>query len=192
MMVDQNSQVPRRWRPDPWACAAVGIALLVLAPIGALIWLALTPAENIWPHLMATVLPRYVANTVILMAGVAVLTGVLGTVTAWLVTMYRFPGRRWLEVALLFPLAIPAYVGAYALVDFLDYAGPVQSALRATFGWQSARDYWFFEVRSHGPAIIVLSGALYPYVYLLARAAFRETPAAGYETARAQIGRAHV
>ncbi len=190
MMVDQNTQVTgtgpvRARRFDPWAVAAVVIAALVLAPIVAVVWLALTPAENIWPHLMATVMPRYVANTLILMAGVAVLTAVAGTGTAWLVTMYRFPGRGWLGAALLFPLAIPAYVGAYALVDFLDYAGPVQAAFRAMFGWQSAQDYWFPQVRSHAAAILVLAGALYPYVYLLARAAFRETSAAGYETARA-------
>ena len=185
MMVDQNTQVRRRLHPDGWSVAAVVIAALVLAPILAVLWLAFHPTENIWLHLMATVMPRYMANTLILMVGVAVVTAVAGTVTAWLVTMYRFPGQGWLNVALLFPLAIPAYVGAYALVDFLDYAGPVQSGMRAMFGWQSARDYWFFQVRSHGPAIIVLSGALYPYVYLLARAAFRETSAAGYETARA-------
>jgi iron(III) transport system permease protein len=185
MMVDQNAQVTQRHRINPWAIAAVGIAGLVLAPILAVVWLAMFPVENIWPHLMATVMPRYMGNTLILMAGVAVLTAVAGAGTAWLVTLYRFPGRGWLDVALLFPLAIPAYVGAYALVDFLEYAGPVQTMLRTAFGWQSARDYWFPTVRSHWAAIIVLSGALYPYVYLLARAAFRETSAAGYETARA-------
>ncbi|MFM2389751.1 MAG: hypothetical protein RLZZ437_1306 [Pseudomonadota bacterium] len=185
MMADQNTQVTQIARPNPWAVAAMVIACLVLAPVLAVVWLAFTPTDNIWPHLMATVMPRYIGNTLILMLGVGFLTLIAGTVTAWLVTMYRFPGRGWLNVALLFPLAIPAYVGAYALVDFLDYAGPVQAALRATFGWQSAQDYWFPEVRSHGPAIIVLAGALYPYVYLLARAAFRETSAAGYETARA-------
>ncbi len=185
MMVDQNSQVPARRHLDGWAIGAVLVAALVLAPILSVVWIALTPAENIWPHLLATVMPRYVANTLILMAGVAALTAAVGTGAAWLVTMYRFPGRRWLAVALLFPMAIPAYVGAYALVDFLDYAGPLQAALRGAFGWTSARDYWFPEVRAHGPAILVLAGALYPYVYLLARAAFRETSAEAYETARA-------
>jgi iron(III) transport system permease protein len=185
MMVDKITQVRRGVRVDPWTIAVTLIAVLILAPIMAVVWLAFLPTENIWPHLMATVLPRYIGNTLILMVGVAVLTAVAGTGTAWLVTMYRFAGRGWLNVALLFPLAIPAYVSAYALVDFLDYAGPVQTALRAAFGWQSAQDYWFFAVRSRGAAIVVLAGALYPYVYLLARAAFRETPAAGYETARA-------
>jgi iron(III) transport system permease protein len=168
-----------------WGIGAVVLAALVLAPVLSVLVLAVTPTTNIWPHLMATVMPRYLANTLVLMLGVGALTAVAGTVTAWLVTMYRFPGRRWLDVALLFPLAIPAYVGAYALVDFLDYAGPLQSGLRAMFGWTSARDYWFPEIRARGPAIIVLAGALYPYVYLLARAAFRETSVEAYETARA-------
>ncbi len=185
MMVDQNSQVPVRWWPSGWTVAAVLVAMVVLAPVVSVLWIAATPTQNIWPHLMATVLPRYLGNTLILMLGVAGLTAVVGTGAAWLVTMYRFPGRRWLGVALLFPLAIPAYVGAYALVDFLDYAGPLQTGLRAAFGWTDARDYWFPEVRARGPAVIVLAGALYPYVYLLARAAFRETSAEAYETARA-------
>jgi len=88
-------------------------------------------------------------------------------------------------VALFFPLAIPAYVGAYALVDLTDYAGPLQTALRAAMGWTSARDYWFPEVRSVWGAALVLSAALYPYVYLLARAAFREQSGCTYEVARA-------
>ncbi len=182
-MVDQNSQVPRRQLPG-WSLAALLIALVVLAPVVSVIWIALTPVENIWPHLMATVMPRYMTTTLILMLGVGVLTAVIGTGTAWLVSLYRFPGRGWLDWAMLFPLAIPAYVGAYALVDFLDYAGPLQSALRAAFGWSSARDYWFFEVRAIVPCMLVLSGALYPYVYLLARAAFRETSAAAHEVGR--------
>ena len=190
-MTKQNSQVQislRRWhlpRVDIWSVGAVIIAVVVLCPILSVLWIAGHPTENIWPHLVATVLPRYLGNTLLLMLGVAALTAVFGTVSAWLIAMYRFPGRRWLDYALLFPLAIPAYVGAYALVDFLDYAGPLQTGLRAAFGWRDARDYWFPEVRAHGPAIVVLASALYPYVYLLARAAFREQSGCSYEVARA-------
>jgi iron(III) transport system permease protein len=187
-MSDRFSQLGRRpfWtRPDPWTLGAVIIAAVVLAPILSIVWIAFNPTENIWPHLMATVLPRYLGSTLALMAGVAVLTAAMGTGAAWLVSQHDFPGRRWLAQALLFPLAIPAYVGAYALVDVLDYAGPVQSGLRATFGWQTARDYWFPEVRSLPMAILVLSFALYPYVYLLARAAYREQSGRAYEVARA-------
>jgi iron(III) transport system permease protein len=190
-MTKQNSQVHsgrrQRHRPrlDIWSVGAGVIAAVVLCPILSVVWIAFHPTENIWPHLMASVLPRYLGNTLILMVGVAVLTAVFGAASAWLVAMYRFPGRRWLDYALLFPLAIPAYVGAYALVDFLDYAGPLQSVMRLTFGWRDARDYWFPEVRAHGPAIVVLASALYPYVYLLARAAFREQSGCSYEVARA-------
>lgn len=170
---------------DLWALAALALAAMVLAPIVSILWLAFHPVENIWPHLMETVLPRYLMTTLILMSGVAVLAAAMGLGAAWLVTLYRFPGRDWLAAALFFPLAIPAYVGAYALVDVLDYAGPLQSALRAAFGWASARDYWFPEIRSLGFAILVLSLALYPYVYLMARAAYREQSGGTYEVARA-------
>jgi len=174
-----------RWRADPWVIGAAAIAALVLMPVVSVIWIAFHPTENIWPHLMATVLPRYMATTLLLMVMVAVLAAVAGTSAAWLVTMHDFPGRRWLDHALLFPLAIPAYVGAYALVDLTDYAGPVQMALRAGFGWTSARDYWFPETRSLWAAGLVLAAAYYPYVYLLARAAFREQSGCTYEVARA-------
>lgn len=192
-MTEQNTQqLPLRtrnrfWRglPDMWSFGAALIAVLVLAPVLSVVWLAFHPVENIWPHLMATVMPRYLANTLFLMGGVGLITAMVGTGAAWLVAMYRFPGSRWLDYALLFPLAIPGYVGAYALVDFFDYSGVVQTALRASFGWETARDYWFPAVRTRSMAAVVLSAALYPYVYLLARAAFREQSNCTYEVARA-------
>jgi iron(III) transport system permease protein len=170
---------------DRWSAGASVIAILVVLPIAAVIWFALTPTDNIWPHLMATTFPRYLRNTVILMLSVGALTAVVGTTTAWLVAMYRFPGRKWVQWALLMPLAVPAYVGAYALVDFLEYAGPVQTALRGVMGWESAADYAFPAIRTRSAAVVVLSASLYPYVYLLARAAFREQSGAGFEVARA-------
>ncbi len=192
-MAEQNTQQPNsplrlpRWRgrPDIWSIGAGGIALLVLAPVLSVIWIAFHPVENIWPHLISTVLPRYLGNTFLLMGGVGALTAAVGTGAAWLVAMYRFPGSRWLDYALLFPLAIPGYVGAYALVDFFDYSGAVQTAMRASFGWESSRDYWFPAIRTPQMAVLVLSAALYPYVYLLARAAFREQSNCTYEVARA-------
>ena len=173
----------RRW--SPWSAGALVIAALVLAPILSVLWIASHPTENIWPHLMATTLPRYLITTALLAGGVAVLAAAMGTGAAWLVTMYRFPLSRQFEWLLLLPLAIPAYVGAYALVDFFEYAGPVQTALRSVFGWESARDYWFPQIRSLGSAILVLAAALCPYVFLMARSAFREQSGAVYETARA-------
>ncbi|PTX53530.1 iron(III) transport system permease protein [Gemmobacter caeni] len=188
MMPEQKTQsqpfsLPRL--PDVWTLAAVVIGVVVLAPVLSVVWIAFHPTENIWPHLMATVMPRYLATTGRMMLGVGLLTAAVGTGAAWLVTMYRFPGARFFDRALLLPLAIPAYVGAYALVDFFDYSGAFQVGLRSLMGWHSARDYWFPTVRSEGAAIVVLSAALYPYVFLLARAAFREQSGGCYEVARA-------
>ncbi len=186
MSLAQNSHSDGRAirLPSPWSLGAAVIAAVVLAPILAVFWIAAFPVENIWPHLVSTTLPRYVGNTLVLMFGVGLLAGAAGSGAAWLISRYDFPGRRALEYLLLLPLAIPAYVGAYALVDFLEYAGPVQTALRQIFGWQSARDYAFPEIRSMGAAIIVLAAALYPYVYLLARNAFREQSASSHEVAQ--------
>lgn len=187
-MAYENSQpmrALRRLRPDPWSVAALAVAALATAPLVSVLVIAATPDGNVWPHLWATVLPRYLRDTLILMAGVGTLAGIAGTGAAWLTVTRDFPGRRWLDWAMLFPLAVPAYVGAYALVDFLDYAGPFQTFLRGLMGWTDARDYRFPEIRSRWAAIVVLAGALYPYVYLLARAAFREQSGAAHEVARA-------
>lgn len=166
-----------------WSLGALLIALVVMAPIVAVLVIALTPSENIWPHLWGSTLPRYMRNTAILMLSVGVLSGIVGTGAAWLIARYRFPGSGWFEWLLLLPLAIPAYIGAYALVDLLEYAGPVQTGLRQLMGWKTAREYWFPEIRSLGAAVLVLTAALYPYVYLLARAAFREQSGASEEVA---------
>ncbi len=181
----ENPMPPKRFQANVWSAGSLVIACLVLLPILAVLWIAMWPSENIWAHLISTTLPRYFRNSFILMSGVGGLAAIFGTSAAWLVVRYRFPGSRIFEWLLLFPLAIPAYVGAYALVDFLEYAGPVQTALRSLFGWSSSRDYWFPEIRTMGGAIFVLSCALYPYVYLLARAAFREQSGRIDEVARA-------
>ncbi len=182
--IDLTSRPSRLSWPSFWSIGAVLIATLVVLPIAAVFWIALFPSENIWPHLMSTTLPRYFKNTLILMLSVGVISATIGTITAWLIVRYQFFGAHWLEWLLLLPLAIPAYVGAYALVDFLEYAGPVQTGLRDLFGWRNSRDYWFPEIRSIGAAILVLSASLYPYVYLIARAAFREQSSSGEEVAR--------
>jgi len=166
-----------------WSVGAAVIAAMVLLPIASVVWIAFSPSDNIWPHLLSSTLPRYLRNTVVLMLSVGLLSGMVGAGAAWIITHYRFPFSRWLEWLLLLPLAIPAYVGAYALVDLLEYAGPVQTAMRGVMGWQNARDYWFPEIRSMGAAVIVLTAALYPYVYLLSRAAFREQSGASEEVA---------
>ena len=185
----QSSPAPRH-RPGgrAWRSGAFAVAAAVLAPLAAVVWLAFDPAENIWPHLAATVLPGYVANSLVLMLGVGSLSILIGVGTAWLVTMCRFPGRWLFQWALLLPMAIPAYVVAFVYTDLLEYAGPVQRALREMFGWQSAQDYWFPEIRNLGGAILVMSLVLYPYVYLLTRAAFLDQSVAVLEAGRS-LGR---
>ncbi len=169
---------------NPWSFGALLICALVLVPILSVGVLALFPKDNIWPHLLSTTLPRYLQTTVILMISVGALAASVGTGAAWLITRYEFPLSKWLEWLLLLPLAIPAYVGAYALVDFLEFAGPVQTGLRHVFGWETSRDYWFPEIRSLGAAIIVLAASLFPYVYILTRAAFKEQSSASEEVAQ--------
>jgi iron(III) transport system permease protein len=171
-------------RLDGWSLGAFAVAFLVASPLLAVVVLALSPSDGIWPHLAATVLPRYLRTTATLLLGVGIGAFAIGVGTAWLVTMCRFPARRLFEWALLLPLAAPAYVAAYVYTDLLEYAGPVQGALRALFGWSSAADYWFPEIRSLGGAIAMMSLVLYPYVYLLARAAFVEQSVCAIEVSR--------
>ncbi|WP_209015257.1 ABC transporter permease [Roseibium limicola] len=167
-----------------WSGLALVAAALVLIPLLAIGWIALSPAGDVWHHLLTTVLPRSMATTLILMAGVGVLTTVLGVGTAWLTTMCRFPGRGWFDWILLIPLAIPTYIVAFAYVEALDYTGPLQSALRSVFGFKTSRDYWFPEVRSLGGAIFVMSLVLYPYVYLTSRASFLIQIASVFDVSR--------
>ena len=167
-----------------WTIFAAVLAGIVLLPIGTIIVLSLSSQQNIWPHLLHTVLPRAIADTATLMAGVGALSLLLGTGAAWLVTMYRFPGRALLDRLLVLPLAMPTYIVAYCYVELLDYAGPVQQMLRALFGWHSARDYWFPEIRTLGGCVLVLSAVLYPYVYLSARASFAQQSVCVLEVAR--------
>lgn len=157
-----------------WIVAATVITAIVALPVLSVIFLAFFPEENIWPHLIDTTLPRYLVTTLKLMIGVGALTLVIGLSSAWAVTMCEFPGRRFFEWAMLLPFAVPAYVIAYVYTSLLDYAGPVQRGLREWFGWQNASDYWFPEIRSLEGAMLMLGLVLYPYVYLLARAAFLE------------------
>jgi iron(III) transport system permease protein len=145
---------------------------------------AVTGGTETIAHLLDTVLSRYVVTTLMLVILVAVGTLAIGVGAAWLVTMTRFPGARLLEIALVLPLAFPAYVLAYAYTYVLDHPGIVQSTLRDVTGW-GPRDYWFPEIRSLGGAALMLVLVLYPYVYLLARAAFLQQSAAAFLAARA-------
>ncbi len=161
-----------------------GIAAGVLAvPVVIVLGSIAAPASDTWTHLTATVLPEYIVNTLWLLLWVGMGVTGIGIATAWLTTMCRFPGHGFFEWALILPLAVPAYVMAYAYTDFLQFSGPVQTGLRAAFGW-GARDYWFPEVRSLGGAAVIFSFVFYPYVYLLARAAFLGQAAGMIEVGR--------
>jgi iron(III) transport system permease protein len=167
-----------------WTIAAVVLALPLALPLLSIVVLALRPSENIWPHLISTVLPNYIAQTVLLLGGVGFLTFLVGVALAWLVTFHEFPGRALIQWMALLPLAMPGYIVAYTYVDFLTYAGSLQSSLRALMGWTRPDDYYFPEIRSLGGAIFVLGFVLFPYVYLTARAAFLKQPMTQVDVAR--------
>ena len=163
--------------------SALAIGALLALPVMYVIASFFAGTGDAWAHLAATALPRYVWNTLLLLLAVAWGVISMGVLSAWLVTAYRFPGRDFLEWGLMLPLAMPAYVMAYAYTDWLQFSGPVQSALRAATGWE-ARDYAFPEIRSLWGAAAMLSFAFYPYVYLIARTAFHDLSRSAIEAGR--------
>lgn len=165
------------------------VAISLLFPIVVIVGSVFTIDSTIWSHLLQTVLPDYVSNSLVLLLGVACGVLLLGVPTAWLTSVCDFPGRRWLTWALLLPLAVPAYIIAYTYTGLLDFAGPVQTLLRNMTGLGYG-EYWFFEVRSRLGAIVMLSLVLYPYVYLMSRAAFLEQSANTLEVSRS-LGYGH-
>ncbi|MEM8554062.1 MAG: iron ABC transporter permease [Pseudomonadota bacterium] len=179
----RGSGAGRTGAPLALRLAILLIGLICTLPILAVglasVW---APSDTVG-HLASTVLPRYAGNTVGLVAVVGLASAAIGVSTAWLVTMAQFPGRRMFEIALVLPFAFPAYVLAFAYTHVLDHPGIVQTTLRSITGW-GPRDYWFPEIRSFGGAATMMTFVLYPYVYLLARAAFRTQSAAQFIAAR--------
>ena len=159
---------------------AVVIAAFISLPVIVIVSYLVQANGELWQHLFDTVLNDYLINSLLLLLGVGAGVLLLGVPTAWLTSMCSFPGRRWLSWALLLPLAMPAYIIAYTYAGLLDFAGPVQSLIRDLTGL-SYGDYWYFEIRSLGGAIIMMSLVLYPYVYLMARAAFLEQSVSSIE-----------
>ena len=149
----------------------IAVAALIVIPLANLVRIALSGESDIWADLVAYVIPEALRVTVLLLAGVAAITAIAGTGTAWLVTAYRFPGRDTLAWALALPLAFPTYIVAYIYVDFFDSFGPVQSVLQAVTGWHPTPASWYPNIRSLPGAIFVFSLVLYPYVFLAARPA---------------------
>ncbi|MBK8318221.1 MAG: iron ABC transporter permease [Betaproteobacteria bacterium] len=160
------------------------VALLVGLPVASVgLNLFAGGTSSTWTHLVNTVLPEYILNSLWLCLGVGCGVGLLGVATAWLTAMHDFPGRRLFSWALVLPLAMPAYVMAYVYTDLLQFVGPVQTTLRETFGWAHG-DYWFPDIRTLPGAMLMFVCVLYPYVYLLARSAFLERASGMLEAAR--------
>ena len=171
----------------PWTIGAILASLVVVVPTIVIFSSLLRSSDGVWTHLVETRLPVYAGNTALLTVGVCGLAGVVGVVTAWILATYRFPGSRFLTWAQLLPLSVPAYLSAYTLADLLQFSGPVQTWMRERFDL-AAGEYWFPQIRSVGGAIVVLSFALYPYVYFAARVAFLEQSRAMLEASR-MLGR---
>ena len=157
-----------------WQLLAWLIGLLLVTPLGFLLFESLQGDSDVFQHLFDTVLWDYTRNTLLLILGVGLLSCVIALPLAWLTAYCDFPGRKQFEWALMLPLAMPTYLIAYVYTDLLDYAGPVQIALREWFGWQSPDDYWFFDIRTLTGAIVMIALVLYPYLFLIFKTALRE------------------
>ncbi|USD60064.1 MULTISPECIES: ABC transporter permease [Vibrio] len=166
-----------------WKTSSGVLTLLLVLPILAIFYTALGESSDLFAHLMSTVMPTYVLNTIKLVVGVLLLSLVFGVPSAWLMAMCKLPSERVLQWALVLPLAMPSYIIGYIFTDWFDFAGPVQVWLRDVFAWQVG-DYWFPDIRTVGGATVVLSLVLYPYVYLLCRAAFMEQNVSLLQSAR--------
>ena len=167
-----------------WQLIAILIATVVVLPVLALFAFAAQGSAGLWSHLFRNVLANALGQTVILLTGVGLIVAVLGTVTAWLVAAFDFPGRRILGWALLLPLAVPTYIVAYAYLDILHPIGPVQTAIRGLLGYSSPREFRLPDIRSMTGCIILLGFVLYPYVYLPVRALFATQAANMLEASR--------
>ncbi|MBD0413082.1 ABC transporter permease [Oryzicola mucosus] len=152
--------------------AALLVSAIVLLPIIALAFVALSGSGEDWPHLVQNVLPGSIRSTLLLMSLVAVMTAVVGVASAWAVVAYDFPFRKTLSWMLVLPFAVPPYLAAYAYGEFLHFHGPLQGMVRALFGFQTIRDYWFPDIRTTQGTAFVLAAVLYPYVYMTTRVVF--------------------
>lgn len=168
----------------PWFWPALLLSLPLFLPLAAIIFLAATADGNAWPHLLGSVLPGMALQTLLLCLGVTAITVVTGSVMAWLVTFYIFPGRNITKWSAILPLAVPGYITAFAYVDYFSYAGPFQTAVRGMMGWTTPAESWLPDIRSLGGAIFVIAFSLYPYVYMSARAAFLRQPMSQLDVAR--------
>ncbi|ELI5738541.1 iron ABC transporter permease [Vibrio fluvialis] len=166
-----------------WKTSSVALATLLVLPILAIFVTAIGQTDDVFAHLLSTVMPTYAFNTVVLTLSVMALALLFGIPSAWLMAMCRLPGEKVLQWALVLPLAIPGYIVGYIFTGWFDYAGPIQVWLREQTGWM-AGEYYFPDIRSLAGASIVLALVLYPYVYLMCRAAFMEQNVSLLQSAR--------
>ncbi len=162
-----------------WRLSTMAVALLVVVPLSVILLSFLHPEKEIWHHLLETLMPRLVANTFMLVLGVSICTTLLGVSLAWLTGACDFPGRGLFSWALLLPMAMPTYVLAFVWLGIFDFAGPVQTLLRDLLG----SGFRLPDVRSTPGVILVMSLALYPYVYLLTKNGFATQGARALEAA---------
>jgi len=170
-LINSKFRSPASLLESLWQPGILLTAFVFSIPVLTIASFLLLPTGDIWQHLVDTVLADYLLNSILLMIGVALGTFSMGVTCAWLTSLCDFPGKKLFIWTLLLPLAMPAYIIAYTYTGMFDFAGPVQTQIRDWTGWGYG-DYYFPEVRSLGGAIAMLSLVLYPYVYLLARAAF--------------------
>lgn len=166
-----------------WKTSSGVLTLLLVLPILAIFYTAIGETDDLFTHLMSTVMPTYIYNTIALTTGVMFVSLIFGIPSAWFMAMCKLPTEKWLQWALVLPLAMPGYIIGYIFTDWFDFAGPIQIFLRDITGWGPG-EYWFPDIRTLGGAILVLSLVLYPYVYLLCRAAFMEQNVSLLQSAR--------
>jgi iron(III) transport system permease protein len=182
--VRSDAPARRHGRISPLQVVVVLASVLVAAPLLAIVWLAVAGGTGDLAHVTGTVLPRALGRTATLLVLISAATAVTGIVSAWLTVAFDFPLRRLLTVALVLPLAMPTYLAAYAAGEFFDFTGPLQTAVRAVFGFTRPSEYWFPDIRSIGGATLVMGAVLYPYVYLACRAMFLLQGRAAADVAR--------
>lgn len=177
-----------KWQlKNPWVRITVGLAAVIALPLIIVFGNFTTDGGETWQHILRNLLPAYVTNTLILMVGVSMLTFVLGVSTAWVTSVYHFPGRKFFRWALILPIALPAYISGFTWAGILDFTSPVYVFMRNQWGIDTGQ-FLFFNILSMPGAIIILSLAFYPYVYLITRNYFARQSASLLEVA-ASLGK---
>lgn len=171
---------------NSWSWTSIAILLLVSIPLLTIVFNLFTKPGESWSHLYKNLLAGYFLETFLLLLGVAFLTFVLGVGTAWIVTNFNFPGRKYFEWLLILPLSFPGYIMAYTYVGILDFTGPLQSFLRNTL--QISLDGGALDIMNMPGAIFILSITLFPYVFLISRASFLQQSRT-YQEAAAILGK---